>query len=51
LDADVIFLGPGSPSYAVRQSQDSLAWQYLVARHRLGAGLALASAATIAIGA
>ena len=51
VDADVIFLGPGSPSYAVRQLQDSLAWQYLVARHRLGAGLALASAATIAIGA
>lgn len=51
LDADLIFLGPGSPSYAVRQLQDSLAWQYLVARHRLGAGLALASAATIAIGA
>jgi len=35
----------------VRQLQDSLAWHYLVARHRLGAGLALASAATIAIGA
>lgn len=51
LDADVIFLGPGSPSYAVRQLHGSLAWQYLVARHRLGAGLALASAATIAIGA
>jgi hypothetical protein len=51
LEADVIFLGPGSPSYAVRQLSNSLAWQYLVARHRLGTGLALASAATIAIGA
>jgi cyanophycinase-like exopeptidase len=49
LAADVIFMGPGSPSYAVRQLRDSLAWQYLLARHRLGAHLVLASAATIAI--
>jgi hypothetical protein len=49
LEADLIFMGPGSPSYTVRQLRDSLAWHYLVARHRLGAGLALASAATIAI--
>lgn len=51
LEADLIFMGPGSPSYAVRQLSNSLAWYYLVARHRLGAGLALASAATIAVGA
>jgi hypothetical protein len=51
LRADLIFMGPGSPSYTVRQLQDSLAWQYLVARHRLGTGLALASAATIAVSA
>lgn len=51
LRADLIFMGPGSPSYTVRQLQDSLAWQYLIARHRLGAALALASAATIAISA
>lgn len=51
LDSDLIFMGPGSPTYAVRQLKDSLAWHYLVARHRLGAGLALASAATIAVGA
>ncbi|PWB54968.1 MAG: hypothetical protein C3F13_05815 [Anaerolineales bacterium] len=51
LDADLIFMGPGSPSYAIRQLRDSLAWQYLIARHRLGAVLALASAATVAISA
>lgn len=51
LQADLIFLGPGSPTYAVRQLQNSLAWYRLVARHRRGAALALASAATIAISA
>jgi len=51
LTADLIFMGPGSPTYAVRQLRNSLVWDYLVARHRLGAGLALASAATVAIGA
>ena len=49
LEADLLFMGPGSPSYAVRQLRESLAWQMLLARHRLGAALALASAATIAI--
>lgn len=48
LEADVIFLGPGSPTYAVRQLKDSLAWHYILARHRLGAILTLASAAAIA---
>lgn len=51
LTADLIFMGPGSPTYAVRQLQESLVWNYLVARHRLGTGLALASAATVAISA
>jgi len=50
LTADMIFMGPGSPSYAIRQLEDSLAWDYTLARHRLGAGLALASASTIAVG-
>ena len=50
LKSDMIFMGPGSPSYAIRQLQDSLAWDYVLARHRLGAGLALASASTIAVG-
>jgi len=51
LDADLIFMGAGSPSYAVRQLQDSLAWQYLMARHRLGGAIVLASAAAIAFSA
>lgn len=51
LEADLVFMGPGSPTYAVRQLHDSLAWNMLIARHRLGATLALASAATIAISA
>ena len=51
LQADLIFMGPGSPTYAVRQLRDSQAWHYLLARHRLGATVALASAAAIAISA
>jgi len=41
-------LGPGSPTYAARQLSDSLAWQIVLARHRLGAAVVLASAAAIA---
>ena len=51
LYADMIFMGPGSPTYAARQLRDSLAWDIIRARHRLGATLVFASAATIAIGA
>ena len=51
LEADLVFMGPGSPTYAVRQLQGSLAWDVTRARHRLGAALAFASAATIAVGA
>ncbi|MCS7261318.1 MAG: cysteinyl-tRNA synthetase [Anaerolineae bacterium] len=51
LRANVVFLGPGSPTYAVRQLRDSLAWYTLMARHRLGAAIVLSSAATIAVGA
>ncbi len=51
LDADLIFMGPGSPTYAVRQLDQSLVWHMLLARHRLGAALVLASAATIAVSA
>ena len=50
LDADLLFMGPGSPTYAARQLRDSLAWQYLTARHFLGADLICASAAVIAVG-
>jgi len=48
LSANAIFLGPGSPTYAARQLQGSLAWHTLLARHRLGAAIVLASAATVA---
>ena len=46
--ADVIYLGAGSPSYAVRQLAGSLAWQILRARLRVGADVVLASASTLA---
>ena len=49
LKSDLIFMGPGSPSYAVRQLEDSLTWEYILARHRLGAALAFSSATTVAI--
>jgi hypothetical protein len=51
LYANVIFMGPGSPTYAIRQLKDSLTWDVVRARHRLGATLIFASAATISIGA
>lgn len=51
LYADLIFMGPGSPTYTARQLRGSLAWDIIRARHRLGATLAFASAATISIGA
>jgi cyanophycinase-like exopeptidase len=51
LEADLLFMGPGSPTYAVRQLCDSPAWHALRARQRLGAPLVLASAAVVAISA
>ena len=51
LDANLIFMGPGSPTYLVRQLKDSLAWDIIRARHRMGATLVFASAATISVGA
>jgi hypothetical protein len=51
LYANLIFMGPGSPTYAIRQLKDTLAWNIIRARHRLGATLVFASAATISIGA
>lgn len=50
LHANLIFAGPGSPTYAVRQFYDSRAWHSLTARHRLGADVVLASATTTAAG-
>lgn len=51
LHANMIFMGPGSPTYAIRQLKATLAWDVIRARHRLGATLVFASAATISIGA
>ena len=51
LHANMIFMGPGSPTYAIRQLKDTLTWDVIRARHRLGATLIFASAATISIGA
>jgi cyanophycinase-like exopeptidase len=48
--AHLIFMGPGSPTYTVRQLRDTLAWRAIVARHRQGAAVVLASAAAIAAG-
>lgn len=49
--AQLIFLGPGSPTYTVRQLQGSLAWERALARQRRGVPVVTASAATIAMGA
>jgi hypothetical protein len=51
VSANIIFMGAGSPTYAVRQLKGSLAWDLVRARHRLGAALVFASAAVIAVGA
>jgi hypothetical protein len=50
LQANMIFMGPGSPSYVARQLKDTLAWDIVRARHRQGATLVFASAATISVG-
>lgn len=50
LAADLLFMGPGSPSYAVRQLKGSQVWQAMRAAHFLGAPLVLASAAVVAVG-
>jgi cyanophycinase-like exopeptidase len=48
--ADLIYMGAGSPTYAVRQLRESLAWRAILARHRQGAAVVLASAAAISAG-
>ena len=50
LDSDYIFLGPGSPSYAVNHLSNSIAWEIITARHRLGTCLSFSSSGAIAIG-
>lgn len=49
--ADLVLLGPGSPTYAVRQLRGSRIWQAVTARHLIGGTTVLASAAMIAAGA
>jgi cyanophycinase-like exopeptidase len=51
LAADCIVLGPGSPTYAVRQLRASVVWDAVRLRFAAGAALVLASAAVLAIGA
>jgi len=51
LDADYVFLGPGSPTYAARNLEGTLALEYLTERNRAGAILCFASAATLAVSA
>jgi hypothetical protein len=48
--ADLIYMGAGSPTYAVRQLQGSLAWQQVLAGWQQGAALILASAAAVSAG-
>jgi cyanophycinase-like exopeptidase len=48
--ANYLFMGPGSPTYTVKHMAGSLAYRTIAARHRQGAVLCLASAATIAFG-
>ena len=50
LHSNMIFMGPGSPTYAIRQLTGSLAWEIIRARQRMGAALIFASAATISVG-
>lgn len=49
--ADLIFMGPGSPTYTVTHLSGTLAWHTLMARYLHGASLMFASAATLAISA
>jgi hypothetical protein len=49
--SNVIYMGAGSPTYAVKQLEDSLAWHTLVSQHRLGANIIWASASPLAVSA
>lgn len=50
MHSNLIFLGPGSPTYTVRQLLRTRALEMIKIRHHEGAALVLASAASIAIG-
>jgi cyanophycinase-like exopeptidase len=49
-DANLIFAGPGSPTYAIRQWRDSPVWQAVIDSFEAGADLLFASAASISLG-
>ncbi|MDQ3553268.1 MAG: cysteinyl-tRNA synthetase [Chloroflexota bacterium] len=49
--ARYVFAGPGSPTYMVRQLAGTLTWAAVQRAWRAGAGVALASAAAVAVGA
>jgi cyanophycinase-like exopeptidase len=49
-DANLIFAGPGSPTYAIRQWRDSPLWRAVIESFEAGADLLFASAASIALG-
>jgi hypothetical protein len=49
--ADWIYMGAGSPTYAVRQLRGSLAWGMALAAWQQGADVIMASAAAVAAGA
>jgi hypothetical protein len=49
-EANLIFAGPGSPTYAIRQWRESPVWQAVVEGFESGADLLFASAASIALG-
>lgn len=49
LRSNWVFMGPGSPTYAIRQLRDSLAYAYLRALHLNGSAICLASAAVLAV--
>jgi hypothetical protein len=49
LSSNWVFMGPGSPTYTVRQLKNSLALKYLTWLHYLGTALTFSSAAVLAI--
>lgn len=51
LYANWLMMGPGSPTYAVRQLAGSLAYQYSLGMHLSGSALSLASAGVLALSA
>jgi len=49
-DANLIFAGPGSPTYAVRQWRETPLWGAVLEQFEAGADLLFASAASISLG-